>query len=171
MASFVFTVLGPDQPGLVEQLAGLVSQHGGNWERSRMARLGGRFAGIVEVVVPDDQGRALRDALGALTAATGLSVTVDEAGEGPVAAGHHVVVSLVGSDRSGLVHSVTTALVDAGANIEELTTATTSAPMSGGPLFEATVTAVLPPSTSVHAVRRHLESLADRLMVDIDLTD
>ena len=37
------TVIGPDRTGLVETIAGLVTEHGGNWLESRMCRLGGEF--------------------------------------------------------------------------------------------------------------------------------
>ena len=45
MPTFVLTVLGDDRPGLVDSLSGVVAAHHGNWERSQMARLGGKFAG------------------------------------------------------------------------------------------------------------------------------
>ena len=51
----VVTFTGPDRPGIVEKLSGLVTRHGGNWEESRMASLAGRFAGILKVTVPDAQ--------------------------------------------------------------------------------------------------------------------
>jgi glycine cleavage system regulatory protein len=68
-----------------------------------------------------------------------------------------------------LVHSVSSALAEIGASIEELDTATSDAPMSGGVLFEATSAVVLPVGVTVSAVRSRLEALADRLMVDIDV--
>lgn len=171
MSNFVFTVLGADRPGLVDTLAGVVSSHGGNWERSQMARLGGKFAGIVQVTVPDARADELRTALEVLHEDGLLDVTVEQAGAGPAESGHRFVLALVGTDRPGLVHSVAAALAEVGANIEELSTATTSAPMSGGPLFEATATVVLPPDVGIDVVRSKLEALADHLMVDIDLSD
>ena len=39
----VMTVIGKDRTGLVESLASLVAEHGGNWLESRMCRLGGEF--------------------------------------------------------------------------------------------------------------------------------
>jgi len=66
---------------------------------------------------------------------------------------------------------VSAALAEMGASIEELDTATSDAPMSGGPLFEATAAVVLPSGVSIDAVRDRLEALADRLMVDIDLSN
>ncbi len=169
MPTLVLTVLGDDRPGLVDSLSGAISAHGGNWERSQMARLGGKFAGIVQVVVPVAAEADLRAALYALDQEGTLRVRVDDADGDGVADGERFVLSLVGTDRPGLVHSVSAALAELGASIEELDTSTTDAPMSGGPLFEATAAVVLPPGLTIEAVRNRLEALADRLMVDIDL--
>jgi glycine cleavage system regulatory protein len=169
MPSFVLTVLGDDRPGLVDSLSGVVSAHGGNWERSQMARLGGKFAGIVQVSVATDAAAGLRAALEALNHAGLLDVRIEAAGTEPIADGARFVLSLVGTDRPGLVHSVSSALAEIGASIEELDTATSDAPMSGGALFEATAAVVLPPGLTIEEVRDRLEALADRLMVDIDL--
>ena len=70
---FVITVIGDDRPGLVGELAAVVSQHNGNWLESSMANLGGKFAGIVKLTVPASHAEPLRSALNALV---GLTVTV-----------------------------------------------------------------------------------------------
>ena len=170
MISYVLTVLGDDRPGLVDSLSGVITDHGGNWERSQMARLGGKFAGIVQVNVPSASASQLEAALQAFSDEGVLDVRVHHAGAEPVTEGARFVLSLVGTDRPGLVHSVSAALAELGASIEELDTATSHAPMSGGPLFEATAAVVLPRGVSIDDVRDQLEALADRLMVDIDLS-
>src|SRR6266536_3588833 len=71
----VMTVIGQDRPGLVDTVAGLVAEHGGNWLESRMSRLGGQFAGILRVEVPADKEAALVLALKGLEA-RGLAVVV-----------------------------------------------------------------------------------------------
>ena len=53
----VMTVIGRDRPGLVDSVASLVAEHGGNWLESRMSRLGGHFAGILRVEVPGENER------------------------------------------------------------------------------------------------------------------
>jgi glycine cleavage system regulatory protein len=156
MTTFVLTVLGDDRPGLVDTLSGLVSRHGGSWERSEMARLGGKFAGIVQV-------SALHD--------DGLQVIIERTEADVAPSGHRVGLSLVGTDQPGLVHAMSAAIASIGASIEELATATSDAPMSGGPLFTATATVVLPATVTVDQLRAQLEDLAGNLMVDIDLTD
>ena len=48
----VMTIIGPDRTGLVESVARVVAEHGGNWLESRMCRLGGEFAGILRIELP-----------------------------------------------------------------------------------------------------------------------
>ncbi len=167
----MLTVLGDDRPGLVDTIAQVISDHGANWEHSQMVRLGGKFAGIVQVSVADDSAAVLHAALASLSEGGQLDIAIDQTGSEPAPRGARFVLTLVGTDRPGLVHSVSESLAAIGANIEELSTATKSAPMSGGQMFEATATVVLPPSVSITSVRAQLEALADRLMVDIELTN
>ncbi|HPG28427.1 MAG TPA: ACT domain-containing protein, partial [Myxococcota bacterium] len=47
--ALVLTVIGEDRPGLVEDLSGLIASHDGSWDESRMARLAGHFAGVVQI--------------------------------------------------------------------------------------------------------------------------
>ena len=68
MTNLILTVIGEDRPGLVSAVSAPVTARGGSWERSRMARLAGKFVGIVLVNVPDEQLDALiadLDGLGA----------------------------------------------------------------------------------------------------------
>ena len=41
--------------GAVEALSGVVSARGGNWEKSHMTQLAGKFAGVVLVTVPSSE--------------------------------------------------------------------------------------------------------------------
>ena len=78
--SLVLTIIGDDKPGIVEQLSDRILATGANWEESRMARLGGKFAGLLRVTVD----RARADALAAeLTRpeAGELTIVVEQSGE------------------------------------------------------------------------------------------
>ena len=44
--SLVMTVIGPDRPGLVEELSKTIAAHEGSWLESRMAQLAGHFAAV-----------------------------------------------------------------------------------------------------------------------------
>jgi glycine cleavage system regulatory protein len=165
------TVIGEDRPGLVERLSQLVASHGGNWEESRMARLEGRFAGILRVCVDPDRALALEAALGDLEPA-GLKVTVERAGDRTGLEGYRRLrLEVVGNDRAGIVHEIARTLARRGINVDELHTECDSAPMSGGMLFKATAALRSPPALSLDELRADLEGLANDLMVDVSLDD
>ena len=166
--SLVLTLVGTDRPGLVESVAHLVSTHGGNWLESRMARLGGQFAGIVRVALPAERESELRAALAGLDP-KGLKVVVapDPSGLPVAKAGAAVRLELVGQDCPGIVHQVTQALAAHQVNVEELTTECVEAPMSGGMLFQAQAELLIPAGTDMAGLRRDLETIAADLMVDL----
>src|SRR5262245_15535771 len=105
-ARLILTVIGPDAPGLVDALAAVIARAGGNWRKSRMSRLSGHFAGIVEVDVPPSEIYALNDGLAALSD-RGLVVqtttSADEEQPEPPRVGH---LAFVGQDRPGLVQAI-----------------------------------------------------------------
>ncbi len=78
MTEWILTLIGPDRPGLIEVVAERVVASGGNWMVSRMAQLGGKFAGIAHVAVPADQIDDLKQQLAALES-DGLVVHVESA--------------------------------------------------------------------------------------------
>ncbi len=169
--SLVLTVIGPDQPGLVEALARTVAEHGGSWQHSRMARLGGYFAGILEVSVTQEASAALYKALHGLEA-RGLRVTVaDSPPRSEMESYRTLHLDLVGQDRPGIIRDISSALASAGVNVGELATETSSAPMSGETLFRARAELHHPLDRSVKELRETLEKLSGNLMVDISLDE
>jgi glycine cleavage system regulatory protein len=169
----VLTVIGDDRSGLVEALANVVTAHGGNWERSQMAELAGKFAGIVVVSVAADRADELTSSLHELDGL--LEVSAHPGAEGPVVTPeethHTLMIDLVGNDHPGIVHDVSAVLARHGLSIETIETATRDAPMAGGRLFEAHVVVGLPPSAEVAQIRGDLERLASELLVDLDVSE
>src|SRR6185437_9456716 len=109
--SLVMTVIGNDRPGLVDSVASIVAEHGGNWLESRMSRLAGQFAGIVHVEVPAENELALTKALKTLDA-RGLTVVV-HSGQRKAAAGRQTsVLEIVGQDRPGIVRQISHTLAE-----------------------------------------------------------
>ncbi len=167
----VMTVLGRDRTGLVESVASIVAEHGGNWLESRMCRLGGQFAGILRIEVPADKQSVLTRALEGLQS-HGLSVLVYADQPGAVsAAGTLTSLEIVGHDRPGIVRQISRALAAQGVNVEELSSELVSAPMSGETLFKAQATLRLPANCRVADLRKQLEEIAADLMVDISFAD
>ena len=105
MKTLVLTVIGDDRVGLVEAIARVVDEHGGNWENSELAELAGTFAGVIEVSVPAPRVDELREALssldGLLTVAVHSASPADAAGER-----RHVTFGVLGNDHPGIVREI-----------------------------------------------------------------
>ncbi len=171
MATLVLTVIGDDRAGLVDALAGPIAHHGGNWDRSHMARLAGKFAGIVVVSVPDERTADLTAELDTLAAQGVLDVTVAIAATDETPAEDEFLhLHLIGQDRPGIIREIAGALAQRNVSIEELETSASSAPMSGELLFEATATLRVPAAADPADLRVTLEAIANELMVDLDVT-
>lgn len=167
----VFTFVGADRPGLVEQLSQTVAAHGGNWLESRMSELAGQFAGIVKVQVPKEQAAALRAALLALSQQQLSVVVAQSQGEVPTGAYRSLRLHMVGNDRPGIVREVAHALAARQISVHEMDTSITSAPMSGDPLFEAVALIHVPQALDLDELKTQLNAIADALTVDIDLEE
>jgi glycine cleavage system regulatory protein len=170
MATFTLTCIGDDRPGLVSALSSTIKAHDASWERSQMARLAGKFAGILLVDVDEQRAEALVADLMALKD-IGLQVTLEQTDKPVEHESQLLNLELLGADHPGIVAEISAALADRGIGIEELTTDVREAPMAGGMLFEARAVLEAPPSTSTEALRSMLEALADELMVEIRLSD
>src|SRR5271157_2338095 len=106
----VMTIIAKDRTGLVESLAELIADHGGNWLDSRMCRLGGEFAGILRIEIPSEKKAPLLAALEELQE-NGLQLVVRA--DRPAAAGvsgRQTKLEIVGSDRPGIVREITSTL-------------------------------------------------------------
>jgi glycine cleavage system regulatory protein len=170
-ASLVMTIIGPDRPGLVDLVAGIVADHGGNWLESRMSHLGGHFAGILRIQLPGEGEAALTQALRGLQP-QGLTIVVhpdrpEAAARVPITAS----LEIMGQDRPGIVRQISRALAAFGVNVEELHTECVSAPMSGESMFKAVAQLHLPAERGVAELRQALEQIAADLLVDISFAE
>jgi len=166
----VMTIISPDRTGLVEAVARVVADHGGNWLESRMCRLGGEFAGILRVEIPAGKKTPLLAALQQLQT-NGLQIVIRE--DAPVAAlaGRQTRLEVIGADRPGIVRQIASALARAGVNVEEFSSEVASAPMSGETLFKAVARLHLPVGCDLAALKQELEKIAADLLVDVSFAE
>jgi len=172
MTILVLTAHGNDQTGLVDRLSGIITDGGGNWDTSHMARLAGKFAGIVQVSIPEDAADSLIESLLTLKSQEKLDLVVERVPEQePAARSTQLSLQLAGQDHPGILHDIAKALADSGVGIEELRTETTPAPIGGGSMFRASVLMRAPADLPIGALFDRLETIASDLMVDIELAD
>lgn len=168
--TFIITFIGDDRPGLVEQLSGTIEQHGGNWQQSQLAQLGGKFAGLILVSLDRDEDKPLEEALKGL-ASSGLSVRVTPCTETAAAPedGRNIALNVLGPDRPGIVREVSRALAQRRINVVEMESRVDSAAMSGELLFRARIEARVPHDTDMADLQDRLDAIANQMTLDIDL--
>lgn len=167
----VMTVTGPDRTGLVEHITKLLLEYQGNVEESRMARLGGEFAMLMLVSVPEDKFEPVRESIRSLRNED-YKVTTRETERGYSAKftgwmPYQVKVS--GADHEGIIYQITRYLAERGINIESMDTDMFSAPMSGTPLFTMTAVVLVPPDLPRNW-HDDLEAVGDDLNVDTEVS-
>lgn len=166
--SIVLTILADDHPGIIQTVSRVLQKHGGSWTQSSMSTLAGQFAGILLVSVPSENSLACQQELQRLES-QGLHI-VTHIGDQASATekSHAYVLDLVGNDRQGIVHDITTVLTRHNVNVCELETVVEAASMGGGELFRARIDLLIPVSTDIDLLESELEDLANDLMVDIN---
>jgi len=170
MTSIVLTVIGEDKPGLVSALSQKITAGGGNWLDSRMASLGGKFAGLLLISVPQARAEALVATLQDLEQ-QGLRLVVERGTDVAATAtmGRLLRLELTGQDRPGIVRDISDTLARQKVNIEDMETAFFSGSFSGEDMFEMRATLRAPAALTDTALREAIEKLANNLMVDISL--
>ncbi len=160
----VLSLVGPDKPGLVEALSGILTGANFNIEDSRMAVLGGEFAMILLVSGPESVSALVPE----MEAKSGLTIhsreTVEKKGS---MMGVPYLVYGYAMDHPGIVHALAREVASFGANIEEMETSTSPAPVTGTPLFDVRMRISLPPDVLVSNVRIRLAEIGEEQNIDV----
>jgi glycine cleavage system regulatory protein len=165
--SIVLTIMADDQPGIIQAVSSTLHKHGGSWTQSSMSSLAGQFAGILLASVPSENSTACRKELHGLES-QGLRVIAricDQTAESE--ASHEYTLDLLGNDRPGIVHEITTVLANHNVNVKSLETVVEAASMGGGEIFKTKAELLVPESTDIDALEDDIENLANDLMVNI----
>lgn len=167
----IVTITCPDRPGIVERITQRAVTHAANWEDSRLARLGGDFAGIVKLTVDSAHAERLTQALLALAdqeTTILVKATHEDLAQPPT--GHTLLqLQLFGADHEGIVHKVAAYLAGHGINVETMDTSISRAPMSAAPLFQMNAVIRVPAGLSAEELGNSLRLIGNEMGVDIDL--
>jgi glycine cleavage system regulatory protein len=156
-----------DRAGIVQTLSDAVYSHQGNWLESSLSRLGGQFAGIVSVNIPEDSLDDFKKALADIVA-DGISVRMHAQDSVEEELRRSAKIIVEGNDRRGIIEELSSVLVEKNVNVEKLVTQFESASMAGYDLFRAEIDVTLPKRFTVNKLETLLENISDDLMVNIE---
>jgi glycine cleavage system transcriptional repressor len=161
MNELAITVIGPDRPGIVADVAEALSQVGANVTDSTMTRLRGHFAMTLICVGPS--GSDAEAALAPVVADGPLVATVRQVGPETTSTpiGEPYLMAVHGADRLGIVSALTRVLAEVGGNVTDLTTRLT------GPLYVLLAEVELPPGAADSLAGRLAEVAAE---LDVEVT-
>lgn len=171
-STIVFTLTGADRVGIVEEVTSVLLGVGGNIETSRMARLGGEFAMLVQLSLPAEKMDEVDAALARLTD-QGYKVTTSAAGEArpdAFAGWLPYQVEVHGADHEGIIHDVAAGISQRGISIESMETGTSRAPVSGVTLFNMSALLLVPPGLADTDWITALDEAGQRANVDVEVT-
>ena len=166
MRNIIISAIGTDRPGIVSELSGVITSHGGNVEESRMSRLGSDFAIIMLVTVAPDWVESLEVALNSITE---LTITTKPTKLLQVGDGRQFSINLNGADNEGIVKVLSKYLAKKSINILEMETHISQAPISGTPLFNLNATVSIPSDVEEKGIQSDLSQIAQDLGVEIHL--
>ena len=168
MNSLIISAVGSDRPGIVSELSGVITSHGGNVEESRMSRLGSDFAIIMLVTVAPNWEESLEVALKSITE---LTITTKPTKLPQVSDGRQFRIDLSGADNEGIVKVLSKYLAEKSINILEMETHTSQAPVSGTPLFNLNAFVSIPNDVEEKLIQADLSQIAQDLGVEIQLSN
>ena len=165
---YAVSAIGRDRPGIVAAISRVLLDVDGNIEDSQMSILRGHFAVMLIVAVPESKRSELQSGLEAVRAELGLeAMAVNEVeqldrGEEPT----HVL-SVYGADHPGIVHTVSEALADRGANITDVQTKLSGAGES--PVYVMLIEIAV--SGEVEQLREALAAVGEEAGLDVSLRE
>ena len=166
MKHLIVKGIGPDKPGIVAAISGMVTSNNGNIEESRMIRLGSEFSIIMMVEISEDSLSNLSDDLESID---GIKFYLTETKKLPNLDAPTHIMHLTGGDTEGIVHKMTDVMTSMGVNIIEIITDTKNAPITGTTVFEMTARISLDSSNKQKLVDE-LKFLESKLGLEISLS-
>lgn len=170
-AYLVLTAVGPDRPGLVNELSQMIHSAGANLEDSRMAILGGEFALLLLVSGSEQALGKVEQAGPSLAEELGLRLMLKRTARRDSPRDFlSYRIRVTGVDRPGIVHAVAGVLAKRGINVASLDSRVSYAPLSGTPMFTLDAELQVPSELALSELRRELSAICDEENLDFVLT-
>lgn len=161
--TFVTTVSGVTEPGIIKSLADITRFHGGEWQTSKVIKLGGHFSALFEVAIDIESQPLLEAEFVTHFPALHFSYAVVEAQLPNTLQRVKLVVDC--NDRSGLTRDIDDILADLEVELESLECHRFAVTGLSTTVFSATLTLAIPESITCERVVASLEGLGDDVRV------
>lgn len=161
--TIVTTVSGVTEPGIIKSLAEITRKHGGEWQMSKVIKLGGQFTALFEVTIEAESQPQLESDFVAHFPALYFSYAL--------AADHSPSTYQTAkfvfdcNDRPGLTRDIDDILADLEVELESLECHRLAVIGMGSPVFSSTLTLAIPESISSQRVIESLEGLSEDVRV------
>jgi glycine cleavage system transcriptional repressor len=166
----VLTAVGPDHPGLVNELSSKIAAAGANLEDSRMAILGGEFAMILLVSGSSDALDRTREIGRQAEGELGLRcILKDTSPPHPPADYLLYRIEVTGVDRPGIVQAIAGILAKRNINVASLESHLSYAPFSATPMFVLVADLQVPSSTVLSDLRHEVAATCEEENLDFHL--
>jgi glycine cleavage system transcriptional repressor len=171
MANYaLLSAVGKDKPGIVATVSAVLFGAGCNIEDSTMARLGGDFAIMLMLRLPEGfTSQQLAEALAPVRRHVELTIHVadilPEEVEPQTESARHLIL-VYGSDKPGIVARLTALLAERNVNITNLRT---SVIQRAAPLYVMTIEVELPSFVDQGELTRPLQAVAKELGVQVEI--
>jgi glycine cleavage system regulatory protein len=162
---FITTITGPDSPGIIKSLAETTRAMGGEWEISRVMKLGGQFAGLMKVIVATESEASLKNELGQQFPQ--LTFSYAEIGTDPAQAKKTIKLEIDCKDRPGLTRDINNILVNLDLVVESMEFNRVHVSSIGEAMFNAKLALAVAESMSGEAIAEEIESLSEDVRVNV----
>ncbi|MGQ0793765.1 MAG: glycine cleavage system protein R [Deltaproteobacteria bacterium] len=168
---YAVTAMGKDRPGIVAGVSKALFNLGANIEDSSMTILRSEFAMIL-IVSMEDGGADFEAEFRGLVASMGLFISVNaltqsEAEPERLAAATPYIISVIGTDKPGIVWRVAELLASKAVNITDL-----SAKVISGEdtlVYTMIIEANVPDDADISALEAELSSLEREMAIDVNI--
>lgn len=156
---FITTIVGKDKPYLIKSIAEITRTTGGEWTKSKVAKLDDQFAAMMKVVIDDSKEQELKDRL----EKTFPELTFFHSPTKVYIGDEYETVTLVVDceDRPGLTHDITKVLSDLNLEAEDMEFHRLPVTPVGGTVYTAKLTVKIPDSMEKSRLAESIESISD----------
>jgi glycine cleavage system regulatory protein len=164
-SNFITTVYGPTTPGIIKVLAQATRSLGGEWLTSKLIRLDGQFAAIMNVVIAQDQETALKSSLEEKFP----SLSFVYAPVNPSSREKSKIIKLVVDciDRRGLTGDLNSILANLDIEVEDMECKRFAMDGIGDTVFSARLTLSVPLDAESEIIAEEIETLSEDVRVNI----